>query len=677
MNDLLELYSFNLRKSVAPPNHIGVTSLYSVVSPLDGTVMGIKGCYSPPYAAGELLMPMRLEADGLSVEDTGNRGKEDCGLLFADAVWRPDRVVRRGTYHWLKESGLYSLKVVSELVPLTGAAGFVLTVRVTNRSGRRMPIRLTPDLQPGKVDLVALSDWNFSPPAGGVPARALDDEGMRWETDSVRLTLFREGGEQEVEDGREAVFRFAVVLTAAGRSPSSPASLADWEAETASAWTRRIKHAEASLPRLETDIPGLEDYYRRSVVSGLICLWEHPDFKIQPLPAVSGIDGGGINSYPWDAAGYVGQMLALLLGPDQSLSYLRFMVEGGIDRHISFAPDGSGYEPFAYSYSLWSFFHFAWSLFVQHGVVEHLYPVLSKVLSVDEERLEHRGELLDYGKHHHLLEMRSSGFEHAVASPNAERAWCYDRLADLAEHLGLIEESRWREKAARIRKAIAEELWNEEAGWFRSLYPDGHEEVIYSIQAYDALRMGACTPEMEAALLSHLRDGAFLGSYGVSSISAEDERHYELNDPDWSGGGSFAGEGAILAQTLWGAGHPRLAWDVYRRHFWMGAHLPYFPQEHYCDRPMAPAHKRANNIAGMSGAQAVVFGMAGIQPQLDGSLRVFPQPPEEGNVSLLGYRFRGQRIDVLMRPGFCSVSCDGRTIYEGAPGLVTIGGSAY
>lgn len=674
MSGKLERYSMDLRHSVAPPNHIGITSLYSVTAPLDGTVTGVKGFFSPPFAAGELKLQLDFRADGRSVEDTGNRGKEDCGLLFAGAVWRPDRIVRRGTYHWIKADKLHSFKVVSELTPLTGKAGFVLTVRVTNRSGRALPIALVPTLSLGPVGYVPLRAWDFSPPTGGDIARDASGEGRIWETDAVRVSLLQETPAGEIEHGREFVARLAVVFTEASASAPVPASsgLAGWAQETTDRWEERIARAEAALPRLETDIPGLEAYYRRSLISGLICLWEHPDFKISPLPSVSGIDGGGINCYTWDAAGYVGQMLAMVLGAEKSADFIRYLVEGGIDRHISFAPDGSGHEPFAYSYSLWSFFHFAWSLFGQHGIMADLYPMLERVLEVDEQRLAHRGELLDYGSQHHLLEMRSSGYEHVVASPNAERAWCYDRLADLAEQLGKDEAGKWRDKAAGIRRAIQEELWDRDAGWFKSLYPNGRTEIIYSIQAYDALRMGACTPDMERALLSHLRDGAFLGAYGVSSISAADELHYEVNDPDWSGGGSFAGEGAILAQTLWELGHAQLAWDVFKRHFWMGAHLPYFPQEHYADRPQAPAHKRANNIAGMSGAQAVIFGLAGIRPQPDGSLIVCPQPPEEGCVALRGFSFRGRSLDVSMKPGYCEIKLDGKTLYEGAPRSVTL-----
>ncbi|MBN2984712.1 hypothetical protein [Cohnella algarum] len=96
MNDPLERYAFDLRKSTAPPNHIGVGSLFGVTSPLHGTVMGVIGCFSPPYAAGELLLSVRLEADDRLIDDAGSLGKDDCGLLPAAIVWRPDRIVRRG-----------------------------------------------------------------------------------------------------------------------------------------------------------------------------------------------------------------------------------------------------------------------------------------------------------------------------------------------------------------------------------------------------------------------------------------------------------------------------------------------------------------------------------------------------------------------------------------------------
>jgi hypothetical protein len=313
-----------------------------------------------------------------------------------------------------------------------------------------------------------------------------------------------------------------------------------------------------------------------------------------------------------------------------------------------------------YSYNGWSMLRLLDAL-TAHGVAgkaDYL-RVRDRFLAWDSAAAV-RDDLVDYGVQRNLLEMRGAGWEHFVASPNAERAWCYDTLARLAEHFGATPPAAWRAVAQRIRHAVRQRLWDPDRGWFRSIYPDGHEEVVYSIQAFDVIDAGGCDAAMTGAILTHLRDGAFLGLCGVSSVSREDEAHYELNDPDWSGGGAYAGEGPALVQTLYQIGRGDLAWDVLRRHLWMGEHLPYFPQEHYCDRPAAPAHKRANCNAGLAGAQALIFGMAGVRPQLDGSITYRPVGPPGRCVELRGLVVRGRSIDIEMQDGCARVRVDGR-----------------
>lgn len=681
-------FSADLRKCTVPWSYIWVNSGYSTCAPLKDTVLGVKGCFAPPLAAGDTELSFTLEAGRHIIEDTGNKGKEDCGLLYAGGTWQPDKILRKGTYHYMVGERLISLKAESELVPLYGQAGFLMKVRVRNRMGEALAVKLTPRLRPGHPEIRELGKWDFTPPAAlGGECRTEGKGGIKgegavsgtkplfWENESVRVTLIQEQSEKTLSAGQVLEARFAVVFTRAGVEPDlCPQQscegglplLQAWERTSLQAWERRMEQTNHSIPRLESNIPGLEMYYRRSLISGLVCLWENEQYVTNPFPATSGMDGGSICCYPWDVAGYSARTLVMLLG-EQSLSFLNAMLDSGIDRHICMSLSGDGSGWCSYAYSMWSLMNLYWTVVTMTGRGLELYGKIKNLFEAEEQRLEEWEHLKDYGRQHNLLEMRTCGYEYYVPSPNAERAWCYDRLADLCEFIKGEKREDWRAKAEAIRESIRRNLWDSEAGWFKALHPGNHVEYVYSIQDYDTMRMGICDEEIKKAMPSHVADGKFLGTYGVTSISAGDELHYELNDPDWSGGGCYSGDGPELAETLWRVREPALALDVLSRHFWMGTMAPYIPQEHYCDRPQMPENKRANIIAGVSGMQAVLFGMLGLEPTLDGHLVIDPQMPQSGSemCRMEGYRHRGHTVDLEVNGTQMSVSLDGKEVYNG------------
>lgn len=637
-------FAVDMRKCTSPDNYIWVNSGYSTCAPLKDTVSGVKGCFSPPFAAKDTKLSFVFEVNGHPIEDTGNKGKEDCGLLFAGAFWQPDKIIRKGTYHYMVGEKLLSVFVISELVPLYGKAGFLLKLQVKNRSEEEITLKIKPLLSPGHPVIRELREWDFMPPEGkGGECRETDKD--IWENEQVCITLLgkeAQGTSLCVDECR--TFRYAAVFTRAGEELTGGMNLQKLEKESLQAWERRMQQASVSIPEIKSNIPGLEEYYKRSLISGLVCLWENDIYVTNPFPATSGMDGGSICCYPWDVAGYSARTLIMLLG-EGALSFFNAMLDSGIDSHITMAMTGEGLGWCNYAYSMWSLLHFYWNIVVMTGKGVELFDKIQALFEAEKKRLPEWKHLKDYGRQHNLLEMRTCGYEYYVASPNAERAWCYDRLADLAELIKGKQRTDWREKAEAIRDSIRENLWDAEKGWFKCIHPGNHQEYIYSIQAYDVLRMGACNEAMKKALLTHVTDGKFLGDYGVSSISAEDTLHYELNDPDWSGGGCYSGDGPELAETLWNVKEPELALDVLKRHFWMGTMALYMPQEHYCDRPMMPENKRANIIAGVSGLQAVLFGMLGLKPKPDGRLCIEPQLPEGAWCEMTGYCHRGKQVD--------------------------------
>ena len=660
-------FGLDLRKCVSPPNHIFVGSGYSTCSTVPGTVTGVRECYSPPLAAPDTVLSFSFRVGERTVEDSGSLGKDDCGLLPSSARWLPDRIIRRGTYHYGVGENLISFSAESELIPLTGISGFLIKITLTNRLNRDFTVSFLPDLNAGHPVFRSLGDWDFGKPKPS-PDPAVPCGDCVWSNREAAVRLF--GGREiraVMPAGGNVSACFAVVLTAAGTSLSEPFDPEAWEQKTVGAWQDRLDTASRNLPELRSDIPGLENYYRRSVLSGLVCLWDNDAFAMRPFPATCGIDGGSICCYPWDDAGYSAEFLTMLLG-NEIFVLIRLMLRSGIDRHICMAVNGQGSGKFSYSYSLWSIVNCYRTAVFQTGKGKELFDEIAGLLMSEDAKLPEKDYLKDYGVQHNLLEMRTRGYEHFVPSPNAERAWCYRALGELAERFGRTETaSDFLQKAERIQKAIMEQLWDPHLGWFRCLFPDGSNETVYSIQIFDAVRLLPCDGEILKAVFRHLKDGAFLGKYGVSSVSAEDSLHYELNDPDWSGGGCFSGDACMLARMLWEKEEPALAWDVLKRLFWMGEMLPYSPQEHYCDSPAVPAHKRANDIAGTAGMEAILYGMAGIAFLPGGAIRFRPHPVPEGKIEISNIRHGGKIYSLLMEPGRAVIRGADGFRYDGAP----------
>ncbi len=420
---------------------------------------------------------------------------------------------------------------------------------------------------------------------------------MCWQNDEVVLHLLDENLALDLRPGDCGRAWVAIVATAPGVSVNAPDRLAAWAEVAAAAWRTRLDRYLRNVPVVTSDIPGLDAYDNRALASGLVCIWENPAFLLNPHVATSGIDGGSICSYLWDIGGYAAHMITLMLGED-ILPIARQFQSIDLEQSYAFTLDGKGIGV-RYAYSPWSFAKLVEAITAHLDLPADLDDGLKNLLLTEEANADATTLLIDDGGQENLLEMRGVGYEHVVASPNAERAWSLRHLADLAD---LAQDAdaptaAWRTRADQIIESVRTTLWDDERGWFKALYPDGYEELVYSVQIFDALRAGACTPAMTDELLTHLHDGAFLGAYGVHSVSQADSRHFELNDPDWSGGGAFSGEGPQLALTLFEQGFPELAVDVLQRHFWLGQHLPYIPQEHYADRPMAapisaPIHRR-------------------------------------------------------------------------------------
>ena len=330
MNYQADDFKLDLRACVSPAHQIWVTSGYSTCSPLTETAAGVLGCFSPPFAAGDTKLSFEFFADGHKIHDTGDKGKNDCGLLFSGGFWYPDRIVRTGTYHYNVSDRLLSIGVTSELVPLSKKAGFLVKLTLLNRADTPVSLDITPLLTPGTPHVYPLSNWEFMPPRAPedlAPAAPLSGNENIWENSQARLTLLTSHKAPFIL-AANATYTccWAVVLTKAGQDAPDCENLSDWYQETIDAWSARLAEVSKKLPVLTSNIDGLTEYYKRSLISLLVCLWENDQYVMKPFPATSGIDGGSLCCYPWDAAGYSAHTLVMLLG-DQALSFIREMLK--------------------------------------------------------------------------------------------------------------------------------------------------------------------------------------------------------------------------------------------------------------------------------------------------------------------------------------------------------------
>ncbi|MCG8571617.1 MAG: hypothetical protein MJB14_15895 [Spirochaetes bacterium] len=662
-------FAIELRKLIMPENHLWVNSGYTTVHPLWNQVTGIQGFFSPPYALPDFSLLANYRVNGLTVMDNGNRGKGDVGLLYGGGTWYPDRIVRKGTYHHIKDKKLISFSVVSELIPCSQQNGFLLKINITNRCHKNLIIEIIPLIDPGSPYYLSLDRWQYSlARLKGEKANKIND--TTFGNSQLKIHLSLHHTQFKVQPGATQT-AYLTVLASNPESQSdqikSPVKLEQLAVQN---WKSKLHKYSSCVPVLDSTIPGLKEYYQRCLVSGLVCIWENPAFQNNPHVATSGMDGGALCSYLWDIGGYAPNMLIHML-KEQIIPIIKQFLSINLSKYYAFTPDGKG-TGVRYSYSPWSLIKLVWSAFCHLEPELNLYQQIRDFFLAEEQNYTSQNELFDYGTQENLLEMRSTGWEHFVASPNAERAWCYQRLAELGSYFKETDHTinSWKKMGQKIIEAIENRLWAEKEKWFYCLYPDHHRELIYSIQAFDTA--GICSDHISNGLFSHLNDKEFLGSHGVHSISPQDDIHFELNDPDWSGGGAYSGESPQLVQKLFQNNRPELAIKILKRLFWMGCHLPYIPQEHFADKPGSPSYKRANVIAGLAGAEAIIYGLFGLELDLDGTIWMNPHPIPGATIKLENYQMKNRNLSFELQENSIIIRENEKTIYCGEPAKIKI-----
>ncbi|HEY6901351.1 MAG TPA: hypothetical protein VI233_11930, partial [Puia sp.] len=464
-------FAIDLNKLLTPPAQLWVGSGYSTVNPVPGSVLGVADFNSPPISGRGLSLEASFVANGDTIRDRFVWGSKVDNILYTGGSWQPDRIVRRGVYHRMHARGPISFEIVSHLIPLADRSGFMIRYEVKNWGAEPLELKMIPLLRPGKSALIPLNQWGFVAPSA----------------DSSQLAprLYADENNTAIAPGGSRTGYLAVIYAPLPET----ADFVTWEKRTEEIWARRLQWALTNIPTLQTANKALEDYYKRSIVSGLVCIWEKPDFKLNPSLVTSGLDGGSMTTYLWDVGGYAPHLVSLMMG-DKLLDIARNMAAIDLEKYNAYTPDGAG-SGVRYAYSTVAFTNLVYALACQNKIEPDLLAQVKRLVLEDERRPMING-IVDYGEQKNLLEMRGMGWEHGVPSPNAERVWCLRKLAEMGEKAGYdpSETTAWKKRSDTVAAAIRKELWDEQKGWFVCRYPDGHKEWVYSIQVFDMLRSG-------------------------------------------------------------------------------------------------------------------------------------------------------------------------------------------
>lgn len=474
-----------------------------------------------------------------------------------------------------------------------------------------------------------------------------------------------DGWSLRVPPGETATAHLAVYFLPVGTARPGPTrlGLGAMAAEAGAALDRRLAHAAAALPQVRTPHPGLDELYYRCALSVLDSRWERPDWPLTPFYAA----GEWTFTLAWDTS--FSSALIALVDPEGLRRAIAAYFKAGPLRHSYVGFEGTlGHS---YTYTVFSALWVVRDYLEVTGDIGYLdegAPTGRSVLeemhaAIKEVRESSTAEdgLVDFGGETvHYLETRTDGYQYRVAIANLMLVDALAWFAELARARGEAA-GEWAEAAADLKSTVDRQLWDEEKKWYANAFPDGSRQMVWSYHLFDALRGYALARAQKQALAGHLHEGAFLGPHGMYSIARTDRRHWDLDDVDWGGGGQYTGMPLRTAESLWRMGHAARAWDILERCTTWARAFPYIPQEIYADRLATPVVEQSVCIAAGGGCQAVIFGLFGIHPQMDGALIVEPAgQPELVGAELTGYRHHGKAFDVTLGADGFSVRCDGQ-----------------
>jgi hypothetical protein len=204
-------------------------------------------------------------------------------------------------------------------------------------------------------------------------------------------------------------------------------------------------------------------------------------------------------------------------------------------------------------------------------------------------------------------------------------------------------------RAEQLKVLIKKKMWDKKIKWFHHFDKNWQKDTRYTVQMFKLIGSGVLDKQQQEGLLEHLNEKEFLSEYGLHSMSKQDMA-YDQYDIDNGGGGICTCFPPQIIERLYKASKPKYAENILRRILWWGKYLPYWGDsmvasaiDYRRDTPLQ------NAIGGISVAQSIIFGMFGVQVNIEGQVAINPAPPSfSPKISLKGLKIRGNSFDVFV-----------------------------
>ncbi len=584
-------------------------------------------------------------------------------MLIQSAYWEPGTYFRTGTFHKVYDQRWISFGIATKTNVSAEKDEVFMEVEIGNREAE--PLKFIVSADQRASDLTLAYPNQKTPPAGPVA----HPDAFTLASDQIRITVIsdltgqdKDGWRWEIPGHSKGKAHFAIVLQQSSAPPPSVVApdLSQRMERADRALRARLEWAGQTLPQVQTGDPAIDDLYRRCILSVLESRWERENFSTKPFYAV----GTWIFTIPWDTS-YASEMLSVLDPAGLREAFLTYVRAGLLTNSwvpwngnaaTRFGGTTQNYwyaqNPFAELRILRDYINQTGdTAFLDHSEQGSTIFEWMKLMGRELVRQYGRPDgLLDFGAgSQRMLEIRTDGYDHVVAATNGMAIAYFRQVAEWCRQRNDPDAAQFEAWAKTLQDALNQKLWDDRNGWFLNLYPDGTKHLVLSYHLFDVLDAGILSAKQQDALISHLKEGEFLGPLGMYSISKADRVHWDLEDVDWGGGGQYTGEPLRLTESLYRLGYPELAWDILARCAQWTKHFPIIPQEIFADNPRSPEVEMPLEIAAGSGVQAVVFGLFGLRPHLDGTLVVWPSYHQElGQARITNYRFRGHSYDVVL-----------------------------